>query len=50
MIPNLATGYEYKHAPFSGAHFFNLDTYAEDSEHDEDFLPDLQINEATSTA
>jgi len=48
-IPNLPTGYEYKHAPIAGAEFFNLDTYAEDREHDEDFIPDLRNDEGTST-
>jgi len=48
-IPNLPTGFEYTHAPRPGAQFFNRDTFAEDSEHDEDFIPDLRNDEETST-
>jgi len=40
-ISNLTAGYEYKHPPLPGAQSSNHDTYAEDSEHDEDFIPDL---------
>jgi len=48
-IPNPPTGYEYKHGPYPGAQFFNHDTYAEDSEQDEDFIPDLRNADGTST-
>jgi len=48
-IPHLRARYEYKHAPLSGAQIFNPDTYAEDSEYDEDFIPDLWNDEGTST-
>jgi len=48
-IPNLPAGFEYTHAPLPGAQFFNHDTFAEDSEHDEDFIPDLRNDEETST-
>jgi len=48
-IPNLPAGFEYTHAPLSGAQFFNHDTFAEDSVHDEDFIPDLRNDEETST-
>jgi len=48
-IPNLPAGFEYTHASLPGAQFFNHDTFAEDSEHDEDFIPDLRNDEETST-
>ena len=48
-IPHLRARYGYKHAPLSGAQIFNHDTYAEDCEHDEDFIPDLWNDEGTST-
>jgi len=48
-ILNLPARYEYKHAPLSGTHVFTHDTYAEDSEHDEDFIPDLRNDDGTST-
>jgi len=48
-IPNLPAGYGYKHAPPPGAQFFTHDTYADDSEHDEDFIPDLRNDDGTST-
>jgi hypothetical protein len=40
--PNLAAGYIYKHTPLSGTQFVNHDMYAEDSEHDDYFIPDLR--------
>jgi len=48
-IPNLPARYEYYHAPLPGAQFFNHDTYAKDSEHNEDCIPDLPNDEGTST-
>jgi len=48
-IPNLPAGFEYTHAPLPAVQFFILDTFAEDSEHDEDFIPDLRNDEETST-
>jgi len=48
-IINLPTGFEYTHAPLPGAELFNRDTFAEDSEHDEYFIPDLRNDEETST-
>ena len=48
-ISNLPAGYESKHAPLPSIQFLNHDTYAEDSEHDEDFIPGLQNDEGTST-
>jgi len=48
-IANLPAELEYTHAPLPGAQFFNHDTFAEDSEHDEDFIPDSRNDEETST-
>jgi len=48
-IPNLPAGSEYTHPPLPGTQFFNHDKFAEDSEHDEDFIPDLRNDEETST-
>jgi hypothetical protein len=48
-ITNLPSGYEYKHAALLGAQFFNLETYAEDSEHNEHFIAALRNDEGTST-
>jgi len=48
-IQNLPTGYEYKHASLPGAEFFTIDTYAEASQHEEDFIPDLRNDDGTFT-
>ena len=48
-ISNLPAGYEYTLPPLPGAQCFNPDTFAEDSEHDEDCIPDLRNDEGTST-
>ena len=48
-IPNLPAGFEYTHAPLHGAQLFSHDTFAEDSEHDEDLIPDLRNDEETYT-
>jgi len=45
----MPVGYECKHAPPPGAEFFNHDTYADDTKHDDDFIPDLRNDEGTST-
>jgi len=49
QIANMLAGYEYKHAPLPGTQSFHHDTYAENSEHDEYFIPDLRNDKATST-
>jgi len=48
-IQNRPAGYEYRHAPLPSTQFFNHDLYAKDSEHNEDFIPDLRNDERTST-
>jgi len=48
-IPNLPAGFEYTRAPLPGTQFFNHDTFAQDSEHEQDFIPDLRNDEETST-
>ena len=49
QIDNLLPGYVYSHAPLPSAQFFNLDAYAQDSQHDTDFNPDMRTDERTST-
>ena len=48
-IINLPAGYEYTHTSLPGAQFFNHDTFAEDSKHDEDCIPDLRNDEGISS-
>jgi len=49
QIDNLPPSYVYSHTPLPCAQFFNLDAYAQDSQHDEDFNPDIPTGEGTST-
>jgi len=49
IIANFPTGYAYKHTALPRAQFFNSDTDAEDSEHDQDVVSDLRNIEGTST-
>jgi len=48
-IDNLPPEYESSLTPPPSAHFFNIDTYAQNSQYDKDFNPDLLTEEGTST-
>jgi len=49
QIDNLPPGNVYSHTALPSAQFFNLDAYAQDSQHDTDYNPDMLTDEGTST-
>jgi len=49
QINNLPARYVYSHPALPGAKYVTLDSYAEDSQHDADFDPDIRTDQATST-
>ena len=48
-IINLLAGYMYAHTCSPSPEFFTLDAYAQDSQHDTDFDPDMLTDDGTST-
>jgi len=49
QIDNFAPVYVYSHTPLPNTQLFNLDAYAQDSQHDKDYYPDMLTDEGTST-
>jgi len=49
QIVNLPARYVYSHTSTPCAEFFTPDAYAQDSQHDTDFDPDMLTDEETST-
>ena len=49
QIANLPARYVYIPTILPSAQLFNQDASTKDSEHDEDFIPDLRTHEGTST-
>jgi len=49
QINNLPAGYVYSHTLVPCAEFFTFNAYAQDSQHDTDFDPDMLTDEGTST-
>jgi len=49
QIANLPAGYVYIPKILLSTELFNQDASTEDSEHDEDFIPDLRTDKGTST-
>jgi len=49
QIDNLPPGYVYLHAPLPRAQCFNPDAYAQDSQPDTDYNPDMLTDEGIST-
>jgi len=48
-IVNLPPGHVYSHTAVPSTHFFNPDEYAQDSQHDTDYKPDMLTDERVST-
>jgi len=46
---NLPAGYAYPHTPLPCAEYCTLNGFAQESQHDTDFDPDMLTDEGTST-
>jgi len=49
QFDNLPSGYVFTHAPLPRFEFFNLDAYAQDSQPDTDYNPNILTDEGSST-